>query len=114
MPAGFSISGRSVEDAGLVGWDHVLDVNESVLTSVRFEWLKGLLNEVTQVLALSLRVIDLVSNVLVAGLEQVQHWEDLSVVWHESLTNGLRADNESLQDLEGNGNDFWVTSVQGS
>ena len=111
MPAGFSISGRSVEDAGLVGWDHVLDVNESVLTSVRFETLEGLLDKVTQVLALSLRVVDLVSNVLVAVLEEVEYWEDLSVVWHESLTDGLRADNESLQHLESNGNDFWVASV---
>ena len=114
MPASFSVSGHSVEDAGLVGWDHVLDVNESILTSVRFKQLEGLLDKVTQVLAFSLRVINHVSNVLVAHLEQVHHWEDLSVVWHESLTNGLRADNESLQDLEGNGKDFWVTSVQGS
>ena len=86
----------SVEDATFVGWDHVLDVDESILSSVGFEDLESLLDQVSQVLALSLRVVNLVSQVLVACLIQVHHWQDLSVVWHKSLTNSVRADNKGL------------------
>ena len=39
---------------------------------------------------------------------------DRSVVGHKSLTDGVRASDEGLQDLEGDGNDLWVSSVQGS
>ena len=101
-----SRSDCSVEDATFVGWDHVLDINESVFSSVGLEKLESLLNKVSQILSLSLSVVDLVSQVLVACLEQVHHWENLSVVWHEGLTNGVRANNEGLQDFEGDGDDF--------
>ena len=55
----------SVEDTTLIGWDHILDVNESVLSSVLLEELEGSLDEVSQVLALPLCVVNLVSKVLV-------------------------------------------------
>ena len=61
----------SVEHARLVGWDHVLNINEGVLSSVGLEHFEGLLDEVTQVLALSLGVVDLVAEVHVRNLEQV-------------------------------------------
>jgi len=99
-------SDYSVEDATLVGWDHVLDIDESVLTSVGLEKLKSLLNKVSQILSLSLSVVDLVSQVLVTCLEQVHHWENLSVVWHEGFANGVRANDEGLQDFEGDGDDL--------
>ena len=86
----------SVKDAALVGWNHVLDVNEGVFSTVRLEQFEGLLDEITQVLALSLRVIDFVTHVVVVHLEQVHHWENLAIVWYEGLANSIRADDESL------------------
>ena len=46
----------SVEPARLVGGDHVLDVDEGVLSTVHLKGLEGLLDEVTDVLALLLAV----------------------------------------------------------
>jgi hypothetical protein len=43
-----------------------------------------------------LAVVDLVSEVLVLDLEEVQNREDLSVVGHEGLANGVRACDECL------------------
>jgi len=102
----------SVEDAALVGGDHVLDVDEGVFATVGLEHLEGLLDQVTQDELLALRVLDLVSNVHIVLLEQVHDWEDLTVVWDESLTDGVGASNQDLQDLEGDGDDLWVTGVQ--
>ena len=54
------------------------------------------MDEVSQVGSLALAVVDLVTNVLVADLEEVQHRKDLSIVGNEGLTNGVRAANEGL------------------
>ena len=64
-------------------------------------------------MSLSLAVVDLVAEVLVLDLEEVEDREDLSVVGHEGLANGVRAGDEGLQDLEADGDDFWVSGVQG-
>ena len=102
----------SVEHAALVCWDHVLDVNEGILSAVHLEELESLLNEVTEVASLSLGVVDLVSQVEVLRFEKIHHWQDLSVVGHESLANGVRAGHQSLQDLQSDCDDFWVTRVK--
>ena len=48
MPVVFlQLSASSVEDATLIGWDHVLDVDEGILSSVGFEHFEGLLDEVS-------------------------------------------------------------------
>ena len=59
----------SVEDTTLISWDHVLDIDESIFSSVSFESLEGSLDKVTQILSLSLRVVNLVAQVLVACLK---------------------------------------------
>ena len=65
------------------------------LTAVDLEHFEGLLNQIAQVGSLSLRVVNtlyevnLVTEVLVADLEEVEYGEDLSVVGDESLTNGV-------------------------
>jgi len=104
----------SVQDAGFVRWDHVLNVDESIFSSVHFEKLQGSLDQVSRVAHFSLAVVNLISDVHVLGLEQVHDGEDLSVIWDQCLTDGIRAGDESLQDLEGDGNDFWVSGVEGS
>ena len=78
---------RSVEHAGLVGGNHVLDVDEGVLTSVHLEQLQRLLDQISQDEALALGVLDLVALVAIAALEQVHHRQDLAVVRHESFAD---------------------------
>jgi hypothetical protein len=72
----------SVEHATLVGWYHILDVNEGIISTVRFKHLKGVDDKIAQVLALALTVINFISLVQVASLEEVHDGEDLAVVWH--------------------------------
>lgn len=102
----------SVEHAALICWDHVLDVNERVLSTVLFEEFESLLDEIAKVASLSLRVVDLVAQVEVLGLEKVHHWQDLSVVWNEGFANGVRAGHQSLQDLQGDSDNFRVARVK--
>lgn len=104
---------KSVENATFIGWDHVFNVNESIFTAVDFKHLKGGLDQVSKVLSLPLAVVDLVSEVLVLDSEEVEDREDLSVVGHEGLADGVRAGHEGLQDLQSDGDDFWVSGVQG-
>ena len=53
----------SVEPARLVGGDHVLDVDEGVLSTVHLKGLEGLLDEVTDVLTLLLAVVNSITRV---------------------------------------------------
>ncbi len=89
-------SRRSVKDAALISRNHILDVDESVLTSVNLKHLKSLLNKISQVGCFSLRIVNLVTEVSVTDLEQVENGEDLTIVGYKSLTNGVRARNQSL------------------
>jgi hypothetical protein len=68
---------------------------------VDLEHLKSLLDQVAEVGCLALAVVDLITKVLVSDFEEVENWEDLSVVGDKGLTNGVGAANKSLQDLEG-------------
>jgi len=81
---------------------------------VHFEKFESLLDQVTHASTFSLCIIDLVTDIGVLCLEQVHDRQDLSVVGHKSLSNGLRACHESLQNLEGVGDDLRISSVQGS
>jgi hypothetical protein len=82
---------RSVQDAALVDWHHVLYVDEGVFSAVSLEDFEGLLDKVTQVECLALGVVDLIAQVHVLGLVKVEDGEDLSVVGHEGLADGIRA-----------------------
>ena len=104
---------HSVEDAALVGWDHVLDVDERIFTAVGLEHFESVLNQVAHVEAFTLGVVNLVAEVVVALLEQVHDGQDLSVVWHESFADGVTAGNERLQNLQGDGDDLGIAGVQG-
>ena len=103
---------RSVKHAALVGGDHVLNVNECIISAVHLEQFERRNDHVTQALTLALAVVDLVSLVQVLGLEEVHDGEDLTIVGHEGLANGVTAEDEVLQDVEGSGNDGGVTGVQ--
>ena len=92
------LAARSVEHAALIGGDHVLDVNESIVTTVHLEALERLLDKVAQVLLLALGVVNAVTHVAVLCLEQVHHGKDLAVVGHEGLADGVTALHKLLQD----------------
>ena len=79
---------------------------------MRLEKLESLHNNISQILTLTLRVVNLVSLVQVLGLEEVHDGQDLSVVGHESLANSVTALNQSLEDMKSGGNNLGVTSVQ--
>ena len=72
----------SVKDARLIGWHHILNVDEGVLAPMHLEKFQGLLNQVAEIITLSLAVVNLVAQVLVPGLKQVHDGQDLSIVWH--------------------------------
>jgi len=76
--------------------------------------LKRLLNQVANIKALALRVVNLVTEVGVDLLEHVHHGQNLTVVRHESLADGIGASDKCLQDFQGDSNDFIVTCVQSS
>ena len=106
------VQARSVKHAALVGGDHVLNVNECIISAVHLEQFERRNDHVTQALTLALAVVDLVSLVQVLGLEEVHDGENLTVVWHEGLADGVAAKDKVLQDVEGGGNDGGVTGVQ--
>lgn len=81
---------------------------------MNLEKFKGLLDQVTKVQIFALRVLDLVADVGVVSFEKVQNGEDLTVVRHESFTDGVGAGDERLQDFQSDGNDLCVTGVQSS
>ena len=103
----------SVEHAALVRGNHVLDVNEGVIATVHLEHFERLLNQIAEVLLLALRVVDAVTNVQVLLLEEVHDRQDLTVVRHKSLTDGITAGDKGLEDVQGSGDDVGITGVQG-
>ena len=102
----------SVEHARLVGGDHILDVDEGIFATVSLKEFEGLLDQVAEIESLALAVVNLVAEVGVVLLEEVHHWKNLAVVGDEGLTDGVGASDESLQDLEGDGNNFTVAGVE--
>ena len=107
------VQARSVKHAALVGGDHVLNVNECIISAVCLEELESLDNQVAKVLSLALTVVDSITLVQVLGLEEVHDGENLTVVWHEGLADGVAARDESLEDVEGRRDDFLVARVEG-
>ena len=104
--------GLSVEHTALISRHHVLDVDEGVFAAVLLKHFEGCLDQISEVHLLALGVYDGVADVLVVLLEQVEDGKDLTVVGHECLTDGLRAEDESLEDLERDHDNLRVASVQ--
>ena len=62
--------------------NHVFYINVSVLSSVFFQNLQSLLDQICQIFILSLRIVNFVTNIQSFSLEHVEDWQDLPVVWH--------------------------------
>lgn len=103
----------SIEDAALVGGDHVLDVDEGVLASRLLEELEGFGDEVAQVEPLPLVVLDLVPDVPVGVAEDVEDGQDLPVVGHQGLADHVAAQHQLLDHLQHHRDDVGVARVQG-
>ena len=80
---------------------------------MRLKKLERLLDEITKIRLLALRIVDAVTLVQIFLLEQVHDGQDLAVVGHEGLADGVAARDESLQDVEGRRDDFFIAGVQG-
>ena len=102
----------SVEHATLVGGDHVLNVNECIISSVRFKQLEGLHDQVAQILGFALTVIDCIALVQVFGLVEVHDRQNLTIVGHQGLANRVTGRNKRLQDVQSCRDNLMVTSVQ--
>ena len=59
----------SFQETGLVGGDHVFDVDEGIISTVLLKCLQSLLNEVSNVLSLLLAVVYPIPNVHCAQME---------------------------------------------
>ena len=71
------------QHTAFVGGDHVLDIDERILATMDLEELKALLDQIANILSLSLAVVNAIVQVHVHALEQVE----LKVVDHvESAT----------------------------
>jgi len=59
----------SVKYTALISGDHILNVNESIFSSMDLEHFESLLDQVTQVETFPLAVVDLIAQVLIPNLE---------------------------------------------
>lgn len=85
------------EHAALVGWDHILNVDVCILSTVLFENLQSFLDQVRKIFVLSLSVINFITDIYYIIhsytsliLEHIEGWENLPVVWDQSFSDHLR------------------------
>ena len=104
----------SIKHTTLISRDHVLNVNECIIATMLLKQLKRLHNQVAQVLALALAVVDCVALVQVLRLEEVHDGQDLAVVGHQSLADRVTRLHERLQNVQSRGDNLMVSRVQRS
>mmetsp|Transcript_77367 Transcript_77367/g.201396 ORF Transcript_77367/g.201396 Transcript_77367/m.201396 type:complete len:259 (+) Transcript_77367:126-902(+) len=71
-----------------------------------------LIDQLAKVLAFALAVVHDVSGAGRRRLEDVEHRQDLSVVWHQGLPDHLGRLNKHLENLEGSQHHLWVPGVE--
>merc|ERR1712196_249546 len=80
---------KSSKYVALIGRDHVFDVDERIFSTMHLEYFERFLNQITDVLSLSLVVINLVADIPIFPLENVEYGKDLPVVWDQCFTDHL-------------------------
>jgi hypothetical protein len=75
---------------------------------------KRLLNKLSEDKALPLRVVDAVAHADSALLKEIEHGQDLAVVWDQTLPNRFVACHQHLDYLKRNRDDLRVPSVKSS
>ena len=76
------------------------------------ERLQRLLDQIANILALLLAIVDTVAAVQVHVLESVQNGQDLAVVWYERLADMIGAHDKMLKHLERRADDRSAASVK--
>ena len=104
----------SIKHTALIGGDHVLNVNECIISAVLLKQLKSLHNQIAQVLAFALAVVDCIALVQVLRLEEVHDRQDLTVVGHQGLADRIARLHERLQNVQSCGDNLMVSRVQRS
>lgn len=79
---------------------------------MHLEQLKGLLDQVSQVVRFPLAVINFVTQVVVTSFKQVHNWQNLSVIGDKCFADGIGAGDKTLQNLKGNCNNLRVSGVE--
>mmetsp|Transcript_78775 Transcript_78775/g.231128 ORF Transcript_78775/g.231128 Transcript_78775/m.231128 type:complete len:261 (+) Transcript_78775:166-948(+) len=103
---------RVSQETGLVGRDHVLDVDECILATSSLKKFQGLHDQVAHVLALPLGVLDAVAQVAVGGPEEVEDWKNLPVVWDKHLPDVDVGPDHALEHVDRPAHDDVVLGVQ--
>mmetsp|Transcript_54004 Transcript_54004/g.96718 ORF Transcript_54004/g.96718 Transcript_54004/m.96718 type:complete len:232 (+) Transcript_54004:213-908(+) len=101
-----------VHQAALVSWNHVLNVDERILSSMQFKDLQSFVDELPLIQALALGVVYLVPQVEMLLLEDVEDRKDLPIVWHQGLSNHVGTENQSLKDLQHGAHQLRIASVE--
>ena len=68
------INMQSVENTALVSGNHVLNVDEGILSTCLFQKFQSLWNQVSQIHSFSLVVLHLVTDVRIVIPENVENW----------------------------------------
>merc|ERR1719313_2472107 len=98
--------------ATLISRNHVLDVDESILSSSHLEQLERVIDEIAKVQPLPLAVLHQIPNVCVAMLEDVKDWKKLPVVRNQSLADHVSRHYDGLQNLQRCAHDTVIARVQ--
>merc|ERR1719473_1372129 len=96
----------------LIGRNHVLDVDESILSSSLLKELKRVIDKIAKVQPLPLAVLHGISNVGVAILEDVKHGKKLPIVRNQSLADHVSRHDDILQHLQRCAHDTVIARVQ--
>ena len=91
---------KLVEHARFICGNHILDINKSILSTMAFKSLQSLLDQVSNVFAFLLTVIDSISWVEVHVLKSVKNRKDLAIVGDQSLANVIGRDYQVLKNFQ--------------
>jgi hypothetical protein len=108
----FDKIGYLVKDAAFKRRDHILDVNKRIFPTRGLEQFQCLLDQLAQVLALPLTVVDPISRVHILLSEYVEDWQNLPIVRHKCLSNHFSASHQLLEDLQSDTDDVWIAGVK--
>ena len=79
----------SGEQAALICRHHVFDIDVRIFASMLLHQLERLLNQVTNVVSILLRVVNGITNVQITMPQQVHNRQDLAIVGHKRLSNSI-------------------------
>lgn len=110
-PIGPTHSVRSLSWA-ICGY-HRFDLLEGVLATILFQCLQSFLNQITDALRRIPSALDDISEVPLLVLEEVENWQNLLQVGHQSLAHAVSRPHQMLQGSQGGAHHLVVFGVHG-